>query len=114
MPSQPSSNILVIESDPEEADRSCAHTVGQRISLAETITATAALEADRSSCPDALLLDPELPDMDGLDVIRQIRPAKLPVSDYRSVRQGEGTRQRLRPWMQERMISSEKAFSVSE
>jgi CheY-like chemotaxis protein len=41
--------------------------------LTETTTATAGLRQIEASSPDAILLDPALPDMDGLDVIRQVR-----------------------------------------
>jgi len=73
MPSQPSSNILVIESDPEGRSFLRSTLSASEYLLAETITATAGLKQIEALCPDALLLDPELPDMDGLDVIRQIR-----------------------------------------
>jgi two-component system KDP operon response regulator KdpE len=41
--------------------------------LSEATTATAGLKQVEALCPDAILLDPALPDMDGLDVIRHVR-----------------------------------------
>ena len=73
MLSQPSSNILVIESDPEGRSFLRSTLSPTEYLLAETMTATAGLKQIEASCPDALLIDPELPDMDGLDVIRQVR-----------------------------------------
>jgi two-component system KDP operon response regulator KdpE len=73
MPFQQSSNILVIESDPE--GRSFLRTTlsTNEYLLSEATTATAGLKQIEALCPDAILLDPALPDMDGLDVIRQLR-----------------------------------------
>jgi two-component system KDP operon response regulator KdpE len=73
MPSQQSCNILVIESDPE--GRSFLRTTlsTNEYLLSEATTATAGLKQIEALCPDAILLDPALPDMDGLDVIRQVR-----------------------------------------
>jgi two-component system, OmpR family, KDP operon response regulator KdpE len=71
-----SPSILVIESDPE--GRSLLRTTlsTQQYLLNEATTATAGLRQIEALWPDAILLDPELPDMSGLDVIRQVRLLK--------------------------------------
>ena len=73
MGSQQSSNILVIESDPEGRSFLRSTLSTNEYLLSETTTATAGLKQIEALCPDAILLDPVLPDMHGLDVIRQVR-----------------------------------------
>jgi len=73
MPSHQTSNILVIESDPEGRSFLRGTLSTSEYLLTETTTATAGLRQIEASSPDAILLDPALPDMDGLDVIRQVR-----------------------------------------
>src|SRR4030095_5555594 len=73
MASQQSSNILVIESDPEGRSFLRSTLSTNEYLLSEVTTATAGLKQIEALCPDAILLDPALPDMDGLDVIRQVR-----------------------------------------
>jgi len=73
MPSQPSNNILVIESDPEGRSFLRSTLSTNEYLLSEATTAMAGLRQIEASCSDAILLDPALPDMDGLDVIRQVR-----------------------------------------
>src|SRR5262245_28125616 len=73
MPSQQSCNILVIESDPEGRSFLRSTLSTSEYLLSEAMTATAGLKQIEALCPDAILLDPALPDMDGLDVIRQVR-----------------------------------------
>jgi two-component system, OmpR family, KDP operon response regulator KdpE len=73
MPSQQSSNILVIESDPDGRSFLRSTLSTNEYLLSEATTATAGLKQIEALCPDAILLDPVLPDMHGLDVIRQVR-----------------------------------------
>lgn len=73
MPSQQNANILVIESDPEGRSFLRSTLSTNEYLLSEVTTATAGLKQIEALCPDAVLLDPALPDMDGLDVIRQVR-----------------------------------------
>ena len=66
-------SILVIESDPE--GRSLLRTTLSAADylLNEAPTATAGLRQIEALQPDAVLIDPVLPDMDGLHVIRYMR-----------------------------------------
>jgi two-component system KDP operon response regulator KdpE len=73
MPSQQNANILVIESDPEGRSFLRSTLSTNEYLLSEVTTATAGLKQIEALSPDAVLLDPALPDMDGLDVIRQVR-----------------------------------------
>ena len=68
--------ILVIESDPE--GRSLLRTTlsAEDYLLNEAPTATVGLKQIEALQPDAILIDPMLPDMDGLHVIRFIRSSK--------------------------------------
>jgi len=68
-----SSKILVIEGDPEGRSFLRSALSANEYLLTETTTAIAGLKQIEASCPDAILLDPALPDMDGLNVIRQVR-----------------------------------------
>lgn len=66
-------SILVIESDPE--GRSLLRTTlsPEEYLLNEATTGVSALRQVEVLHPDAILLDPRLPDIAGLDVIRQLR-----------------------------------------
>ena len=66
-------HILVIESDPEGRAFLRSSLSTDEYLLSEATTATAGLKQIEALCPDAILLDPALPDMDGVDVIRQVR-----------------------------------------
>jgi two-component system KDP operon response regulator KdpE len=69
-------SILVIESDPD--GRSLLRTTlsAAEYLLNEAPTATVGLKQIEALQPDAVLIDPMLPDMDGLHVIRQIRSSR--------------------------------------
>lgn len=69
-------SILVIENDPE--GRSLLRTTLSAADylLNEAPTATVGLKQIEALQPDAILIDPLLPDMDGLNVIRHIRSSK--------------------------------------
>jgi two-component system KDP operon response regulator KdpE len=66
-------SILVIESDPESRMLLRSTLSTQQYLLNEATTATAGLRQIEALWPDAILLDPELPDMNGVDVIREAR-----------------------------------------
>ena len=67
--------ILVVEDNPTQAElaRALLATLGHEVRLVGT--AAAALEAATAWAPDAVLLDIELPDYDGLVLMRQMRAA---------------------------------------
>ena len=69
-------SILVIESDPE--GRSLLRTTLSTADylLNEATTATDGLKQIEALQPDAILIDPMLPDLDGLHVIRHIRSSR--------------------------------------
>lgn len=68
--------ILVIESDPE--GRSLLRTTLSTADylLNEATTATSGLQQIEALHPDAILIDPMLPDMDGIHAIRHIRSSR--------------------------------------
>ncbi|MBI5683519.1 MAG: response regulator [Verrucomicrobia bacterium] len=64
--------IAVVEDNPD--NRLLLRAIlGGRYEVAEYENGTAACEGLREQIPDLVLLDISLPDMDGLDVLRQIR-----------------------------------------
>lgn len=69
--------VLIVEDDPLMAERYAfdlaAHTVDCVHSGQEAVTALERLT------PDAVVLDVHLPDMNGLDILRRIRSAQMPV-----------------------------------
>lgn len=69
----PNPSILVIESDPEGRSLLRKTLSASEYLLNEAPTATAGLKQIEALRPDAILIDPMLPDMDGLHVIRHIR-----------------------------------------
>jgi two-component system, OmpR family, KDP operon response regulator KdpE len=68
--------ILVIESDPEGRSLLRRTLSAADYLLNEAPTATVGLKQIEALQPDAILIDPMLPDMDGLNVIRFIRSSK--------------------------------------
>ena len=69
-------SILVIESDPEGRSLLRITLSAADYLLNEATTATAGLQQIEALHPDAILIDPMLPDMDGLQVIRHIRSSR--------------------------------------
>ncbi|MCM0084468.1 response regulator transcription factor [Geomonas sp. Red32] len=64
--------LLVVDGDPA-IRRLVQHILGSRFNLSMAATGREGLAAAAVVQPDAILLDVELPDLDGLEVIRQIR-----------------------------------------
>ncbi|RYI86428.1 MAG: response regulator, partial [Acetobacteraceae bacterium] len=69
--------VLLVEDTPTQAEVAKAHLrdLGHEIRTVET--ATEALAMARSWDPDAILLDLELPDFSGLEVLRTLRGLAL-------------------------------------
>lgn len=65
--------ILIV--DDEEALRRYLRTIlrGQRYAVSEAASGTEALERAASDCPNVIILDLGLPDLDGVEVIRRLR-----------------------------------------
>jgi two-component system KDP operon response regulator KdpE len=66
-------SILVIENDPQTRSLLRLTLSTEDYVLSEATTAISGLKQIEMLQPDAILLDPVLPDMNGLDVIRQVR-----------------------------------------
>jgi DNA-binding response OmpR family regulator len=67
--------IVVCEDDAATLELLCDHLAADRFGTLPAPTASDALRLCRYKQPDLLLLDLELPDASGLDVLRQIREA---------------------------------------
>ena len=67
--------IVVCEDDSATLELLCDHLAADRFGTLPAPTASDALRLCRFKQPDLLLLDLELPDASGLDVLRQIREA---------------------------------------
>jgi two-component system, OmpR family, catabolic regulation response regulator CreB len=67
--------IVVCEDDAATLELLCDHLAADRFGALPAPTASDALRICRYKQPDLLLLDLELPDASGLDVLRQIREA---------------------------------------
>jgi CheY-like chemotaxis protein len=71
---QPSGRLLYIEDNPANAELMRGFLVNRpQIELDVQDTATDGLAAARCRPPDLILLDMQLPDLPGLDVLRQLR-----------------------------------------
>ncbi len=70
-------HLLVVDDEPHIGLLLRPHLeqLGYRVSLARTLAAARGVLANRSTPPDALLLDLHLPDGSGLDLLREIRGA---------------------------------------
>jgi DNA-binding response OmpR family regulator len=75
VPDREEPTIVVCEQDQGTLDLLCEHLIADRYEVLPAPTASDALRFCRYNHPDLLLLDSVLPDMPGLDVIRQIREA---------------------------------------
>jgi two-component system KDP operon response regulator KdpE len=77
MPSEPPL-ILVVEDDAVLRNVTCITLAAGSYRVIEAETGQQALAVVAAQHPDAILLDLGLPDMDGLDVIRQIHDSPMP------------------------------------
>lgn len=72
--------ILIIEDEKNIIKFVTSSLVSNGYKVLQTTTGTEGLALASSQCPDLILLDLGLPDMDGLDIIRQIRSwSDLPI-----------------------------------
>src|SRR5690348_13079537 len=65
--------VLVIEDEPEIRRFLRASLLGQGYRLVEATTGQEGLQAAETRQPELIILDLGLPDMDGLEIIRQLR-----------------------------------------
>lgn len=68
-------NLVVCEDDDMTLDLLCEHLAADRFGVMPAPSASDALRLCRYNHPDLLLLDLNLPDASGLDVLREIREA---------------------------------------
>ncbi len=71
--SQPAARILVVEDTPTQAELATAFLNGLGHEVRVAVTAGSALEQVRDWQPDAMLLDLQLPDFSGFELMRQLR-----------------------------------------
>ena len=69
--------VLFIDDDPQ-AHRTLAHVLPDQYTLLSAYTARQGIEAATREAPDVVLLDINLPDMDGIAVLKQIAARLLP------------------------------------
>ena len=70
--------VLLVEDDRAQARAVEEFLRSDRYSITFAETGGAALEAISETLPDAILLDLMLPDMDGIDILRQVAERQLP------------------------------------
>ena len=68
--------VLVVENDPQSLGYLCALIAGWGYRVEPARSASAALQAMKSECPDIVLSDLVMPGMDGLELLRSIRAIK--------------------------------------
>lgn len=66
--------ILLVEDDIELAEWTCEYLINKGFDVEVTASGLEAVKIVSDQAPDLVLLDGMLPDLDGLDVCRQIRP----------------------------------------
>ena len=73
-------SIILIEDEKNICDFICAALSSQDFKITVTHTGKEALPIITSQCPDIILLDLGLPDMDGMEIIQQVRTwASIPI-----------------------------------
>lgn len=78
-------SILLVEDEKNICDFISTSLSAQDYKITETHSGKEALPIITSQCPDLILLDLGLPDMDGMEIIKQVRTwAQYP--DYRYLR----------------------------
>ncbi len=72
-------HLLMIEDDQRLADMVVTYLGNNGLSVAHCPDATSGLQQlQRQPLPDLLILDLMLPDLDGLEVCRRLRPCPVP------------------------------------
>jgi two-component system, OmpR family, response regulator len=79
--SQAGTNLLVVDDEPTVRELLAATLRFAGFTVTAASTGTEALEAAERSAPDLVLLDVMLPDMDGFEVIRQLRERPVAAQD---------------------------------
>ncbi len=73
-------NVLVIEDEPSICNYICTVLSANHFDVMTAASGSEAYSLITSHCPDVILLDLGLPDMDGLEVIRMVRKwSKMPI-----------------------------------
>ncbi len=78
MPQPKTPKVLIVEDTPSMSAMYAAYLEGGAYQVSEVATGKDALAAIREKLPDVVLLDIHLPDMSGLDVLREIGENALP------------------------------------
>jgi len=73
-----SNTILLVEDTPSLARLYNQYLEGEDLTVIAVGTGKEALKEISENPPDAVLLDLRLPDMDGLDILKEIRSRELP------------------------------------
>ena len=71
--------VLLIDDD-SPAHKTLAHVLPDQYTVLSAHTARQAMEAATREAPDVVLLEINLPDMDGISVLKQIAARPLPSS----------------------------------
>lgn len=71
--SKESASILVVDDDIELNEMLTAYFQAQGYIAVSVITGAEAIEACESACPDMVILDINMPDMDGFEVAKHLR-----------------------------------------
>ncbi len=92
-------SILLVEDEKNICDFISASLSAQDYRISTAHTGKEALPIITSQCPDLILLDLGLPDMDGMEIIRQVRHL-VQHPDHRPLRPNAGTGKGTcaRPW----------------
>jgi DNA-binding response OmpR family regulator len=98
-PNTPYKRVLVVEDEPALRQVVVRNLAGRGLEVREAATADAALEAVSVEPPDLLLLDINLPDHTGWDVLRELkrRGTEVPTIVVSAVRVSEGRLDEFHP-----------------
>jgi two-component system repressor protein LuxO len=72
--------VLIVEDTPSLARLYAEYLRGEKLTILEAPTGARALELLGGTTPDVMLLDLQLPDMNGLEILRQVTAREMPTS----------------------------------
>ena len=74
--------VLLIEDDPDLAEATAAFLEGEGLDVRTALSGREALETASAFQPELVLCDLSLPDMHGMEVVRELRSNHLPPRTY--------------------------------